>query len=462
MARRWVVSDGSNAQEVQADAAKVAVGGVVKPIKIACVAEGGVVRQFYPPASAASGADPRISWNTTALTVSQSAVDPLDATASITFNRSLGQYSYTTYPTGNASGSFLNPPLDGTAGDDTKYLIKVDQVSGATITGTLATWIDLNSAATLTWSLAETAVGSVTALANISIAQDDGFGSPAGGTTVVKAVTFLAEVTSISKIVWNTVQADLVEITEGVNADCILTFNPAGNATGSADTSGSFNVRWHTDTPALVDPSLFSVKTTLVSGDTPTGSALGTALSLDAVREWTLLATAGENLSCTLDVEVDTLPTSAPVVKRVTMNSNRAAVSTSNAWTTAQWQIEDEDIAGAGATITLGTDGVATGDADNAISPPFTENWNSAAPTPTDQALHEVRLTPVSGIAGSITGSAINTWLPLSSEVSWRVSIVPPLPRVVLSYVWDVEVRRIGDLSVTKRIYIDLGTEENP
>ena len=59
MARRWVVSDGSNAQEVQSGAAKVAVGGIVKPILKACVVENGIVRQFWPPLATAGG-DPRI------------------------------------------------------------------------------------------------------------------------------------------------------------------------------------------------------------------------------------------------------------------------------------------------------------------------------------------------------------------------------------------------------------------
>ena len=320
MARRWVVSDGGNAQEVQADKAKVAVGGLVKDIRIACVAQGGVVRQFWPPTTSSSS-DPVILWTTDAITVSHSGIDPLDALALITFNRASGQYSYSNYPQGDTIDDYLNPPLDGTAGDDDKYLIRVDQVSGTALTGTLATWIDLNSAASFVWSLARDTVGSNTALANISIATDDGAGNPV--VQIIKAVTFNAEVTATSKITWTDVQRDLVEYKEGTDADCILTFNPAGTAVGDADTSGAFNDDWHVDTPAVADPSLFSVKATLVSGTAPTGSALGAALSLDVVRQWTLLATSGENLSCALDVEVDTIPTSIPVVKRVTMNSER-------------------------------------------------------------------------------------------------------------------------------------------
>ena len=127
MARRLLVSDGTLAQEAQPLALKVAIGGVVKRIKqMACV-ENGIVRQFWPPA--AGNADPRIAWNNTPLTVSESVEDPADSFATITFNRSLGTYTHDNYPLADIGGTFLSPPLDGTAGDDGKYLIEIFTVS---------------------------------------------------------------------------------------------------------------------------------------------------------------------------------------------------------------------------------------------------------------------------------------------------------------------------------------------
>ena len=129
MARRWVVSDGTLAQEVSA--ARVAVGGIVKDITAACVAENGIVRQFFPPA--AGSADPSIKWTNTALTVNEYVVDPQDVSAKITFDRSLGTYTYDNLPGSDVTGTYLNPPVTGAG----QYLIKVDQVSGTALTGTL-------------------------------------------------------------------------------------------------------------------------------------------------------------------------------------------------------------------------------------------------------------------------------------------------------------------------------------
>jgi len=457
MARRWPVSDGTNVQEVQV--AKVAVGDVVKALTIVSVAEGGIVRQFWP---ASGGEGNAIIWDTTPITVAHSAIDPLDALAVITFNRALGQYTYSNYPMGDSSALYLNPPLDGTAGDDAKFIIKVDQVSGSVITGTLATWIDLNSAATLAWSLPQTDVGSSTALASISIAQDNGAGSPVSGTTVTKAVTFEVEVTSTSKITWNITQRDLVEIKESVDADCILTFNPDGSAVGDADTSGAFQDDWHTDTPSVIDPSLFSVKVTLVSGTAPTGSALGVALSLDLVREWTLLATSGEDFSCALDVEVDTIPTSLPVVKRVTMNSERSEDSATPVWTTAEWTLTDVAFPQALAltvdvTLAFPAGGTATGRIDNQNGGGVqeTQDWLPPGENPAE---YEARMTNVSGIDALLPPHISGTWYSLASGQTFVLEYFTlPASRTI---VYTASIRKIGDLAVDKVINIIIAGDD--
>ncbi|GAH01032.1 unnamed protein product, partial [marine sediment metagenome] len=287
-------------------------------------------RQFWPTVEPTG--DPNINWSTVPLTVTESVVDPLDSVASISFSRDLGTYTYKNHPSSDASGIYLNPAVSGAG----QYLIKVDQVSGTALTGTLATWIDLFSAATHIWSLDEAVVGELSALANISISQDNGAGSPVAASTVVKSVTFCSEVRDESKISWSTEPYNLVEIKESEDADCILTFNPSGWAVGDADTSGSFTENWHKDAPdpgnstiiardgstivdyaglALItsfDAAEYTVNATLVSGTPPegngannvinsadnvinvadnvvtVGSPLGTDLTLDQVRQWTL------------------------------------------------------------------------------------------------------------------------------------------------------------------------------
>ena len=712
MARRLLVSDGTLAQEAQPLALKIAVGGVVKRIKkMACV-ENGIVRQFWPPAP--GNEDSRITWNNTPLTVSESVEDPADSFASITFNRSLGTYSHKNYPLADAIGSYLSPALDGTAGDDGKYLIKIDQVSGSPITGipvgynpgqmtydgstgfyriqnlttsgnkvtaivrfnrssftgasseyflrvnggsnayqrpsiliissdhanaeirnkilisvknsagtiicqllstndmndgvdhlvffafdgdagtaifridgvdeddtgysgrvapttgTLETsavgdtsfgsaaytsilnayggtmgysgyreayltnyadfgtgaapteldesgwtewgaqpnfwnefgtmtlnqgsdgnmsvvgtitgpssppvvvWTDLNSAASFVYSLDETIVGALTALANISIATDDGGGLPVTVTIVTKAVTFNSEVRITGDIAWNTEQHDLVEIKESVDATCDLIFNPSGFAIGDADTSGSFNEAWHIESPnvlinAIIDrfantivdrfgntivsrSDEFTVKVVLVSGTAPTGSALGVELSLDEVRQWTLTAVSGENLTNALDVTVSDGVT--PVTKRITMNSQRTAPTTFNEWTETPWFLADIDAFNGYEEITFFTNGIANAQRFTAGTVQEAEEWHSEYPTPSDNSNYEVRYDHISGEVDLITGSAVGVWLSLSFQRSWRMPTSGGQHR---EYVGDISVRRIGDIAVVKRVTSDVG-----
>ena len=327
MARRWVVSSGTNAVEIFT--AKVAIGGVVKSITKAACVELGIVREFFP--TAAGYNDSRITWTADAITIKQTAVFNNPSSALINFNRSLGSYYYNNAPSADVTGIYLNPPVTGAG----QYLIRCDQVSGDALTGTLATWIDINSLSEHEWSLDRSPEGTSNAVANISIAQDDGVGAPESATTVVKSCTFISEVTGAGFISWNSTQADLVEIKEGEDADCVLTFNPDGFAVGEADTSGAFTQSWYVNAPVVPNPEEYTVQFDLISGTTPTGT-LGSPLTLDVSRAVTLLATTGEDLSCELDVTVDNLvPVGSGVTKRVTMNSVRSAAESSNVWTTA-------------------------------------------------------------------------------------------------------------------------------
>lgn len=446
MAQRWVVSDGTFAQQVSA--ARIAIGGVVKDIPAALVSHEGFARKFFPTAGGL--ADSRIVWDTTALTVTKTAIDPEDSSAIITFNRDTGLYTYNDSPDADVSGVYLNPPVTGA----NQYLIKVEQVSGTALTGTLGSWIDLNSAATHEWSLDQTVVGLLGAVGDISIAADAGGGVPDLATIVTKAVTFSSEVTAGAGIAWSDVARALVEETESVDADCDLIFNPDGSCVGSADTSGAFNENWHSDAPSPAAPGDFTVNATLVSGTAPAGSALATNLTLDTVRQWTLLATSGEDLTCALDITVSDGVDS--ITKRVTMNSVRSSDASDNTWTTTQWQLVDTDTSAPVGTVNINADGSATGTIESPPQTEETEAWNSASPAAPDPEDYEVFLHNVAGLAGLIAGSDIETWIPLSVNRSWSVTITSGLYR---EWVWDISIRRVGRVAVTKRVYVDLGTE---
>lgn len=474
MARRWVVAIDGYARE--ATSAKVSYGGVVKSITSAVCVENGICRQYWPPAGGL--AQPRIRWTTTALTVSESVADPLDAAATILFTRDTGIYTYDNFPNADVNSSFLNPPLSGLVADDGKYLIRIDQVSGTALTATLATWIDLNAASSVFVTLDNLSTGTLTAVANISIAEDDGAGSPASGTTVVKQVTFNSTVTGAvpdpNYITWGTTQRDLVEIKEAVDADCILTFNPAGFAVGDADTSGSFNEEWHTGSPIVGDPENFTVQVDLISGTVPSAATvnvnngldnvingtdnvvdvgLGVPLTLDAVREWTLTATSSENLSCALDVTVDDLvPVGNAATRRITMNSQRTQAVSTNVWSsTPEWVLNDlwdSGVGPAGCYIDMQTDGTVVGSANNLIIN-YSEDWVSDAPTPADPENYEGRINLIEGTTTGVTG-VLDTWFTLPN-LSWAFeSTTVGLTRWVV----DVLIRRIGGIAVTKRVTI--------
>lgn len=455
MAKRWCVSDGSNVIEF-ADA-RIAIGGVVKTISAACVAHEGIVRHFWPPA--AGLADSNIKWTTDALTVTQQAIDPLDSYASITFYRDSGEYIYKDFPEADVISAYLSPPVSGA----NQYMIMVHQVSGTALTGTLDTWIDLNSAASHTWSLDETAAGSLSAVAQISIAQDDGAGSPVYSTMVLKTVTFASTVVSATDIIWSTLQRDLIEIKTTENADCVLTFNPAGFAVGAADSSGSFTENWHIESPSLADPENFTVYVTVISGTNPTGSALDTLLTLDQVREWTLAtAAAGDDFSCELDVTVDDLvPAGNDVTKRITMNSVRNTVVAEPAWTTTAWAATDAGFPQGAALdvfvyLTFDIDGTATLEMETtamSLTEFETENWfDTPPPTAGELNDYEVMLDYQNG-AGIQSPMVFGTWYRMTETRVFTVLYTTRLNNAK-TYRLYANVRKVGGTAIQKTITI--------
>ena len=396
------------------------------------------VQDTSPPAT------PPPEWTTDQILIKKWTINPVVAVAEIVFDLTTGFYTYSNHPDGTITEQYVNPPITASL----EYEIKVDQTTanGSTITGTLGSWIELNQAS-LTWSLDQASAGLITETANISI-------RPVGGTAVVKVAVFEAgAATSGSKNVWTTEQRDLVEEKEAVDATCDLTLSPNGTATGDADTSGSFNENWHEDAPDG-DPTGFTVRVNLISGDTPDGT-LGSAISVDQVRTWQLLATSGEDKSCALDVIVDDSIQS--VTKRVTMHSVRTVPPVDPpAWTATQWNLSDilwpQELALlTKATITFKTDGTATGEIENSNGGPVTqetENWHPDAPTPLDLENYEVKFEASSGV---LVGSpAVGVWHRLDVERVWEVEYATrPASR---DYTLTASVRAVGGAAVDKSI----------
>ena len=455
MARRWVVAIDYVAQEVWK--AKVAVDGVVKPITSAVCAMDGVARQFFPTA-AGSLPPQRIVWTSDALTVTDIVANPLDAAATITLTRDSGTYQYSNDPNADGFGTFLNPPLSGEVADDGKYLIKFDQISGDTVSMPVSAWIDLNDTNLQSATLSNLLGGDSSGVIDISIAEDNGAGSPESGTTVTKRVTFIANVTAETYINWSNSQNDLVEIKSGEDADCVLIFNPDGSAAGQADTSGSFTENWHVNAPTVVDPENFTVTATLVSGTAPTGSSLATILTLDEVRSWTLTATEGEDLSCELDVKVDDLvPAGNDVTKRVTMNSVRSTPIPEPDWDTTAWSCTDAGFPQSvglliDVHLTFAADGTAKLEAES-NSMPLTEfetgTWLSGFSG--DLNDYECMIQNING-GGITTGQTEGQWVRMAEVFTVEYTTLTQ----ARTYTFDANVRKVGGLATTKVITVDI------
>jgi len=71
----------------------------------------------------------------------------------------------------------------------------------------------------------------------------------------------------------------------------------------AANSSGAYTVAEQWDSiPATVGS--YEARATLVTGDTPSGSALSTWLTLSADQTWQLFASPGNAFSCTLTIEI--------------------------------------------------------------------------------------------------------------------------------------------------------------
>lgn len=446
MARRLLVSIDGLARE--ATGYKIAVDGVVKPIKRACVADQGVVRQYYPYATGDDEPDQRIVLSPNTINIREQAVSPATSSASIVFTRSNGTYTYNNYPNADVIEPYLLPALDGTPADDGLYLIKVSQVSGDALTGTLDTWIDLNSAETFTWSLDQAVTGTLSAVATISIAPNDGGGLPVVEEQIDKTANFTSTVT-LAALGWSDDEWNISEIKQGLDADCLLSFSPTGLAVGQGDTSGDYSQSWSGGIGYPPNPQDYTVLVTVVSGTAPTGSDIGVTLTLDQVRSWTLATDGEQILDCELDVEVH--DGVAGVTKRVTMHSEREDVNTDNIWQLLPAFVIGEDVLDpdAAVNIRMHPRGDVIGEAPG--WPLEIEPWHSEAPSASDPSNYEVLLSFISGIRPT-GGDPMDVWMNCGTQREWTWSVDSGVRRRSAS-MW-MRFRKIGEAYTEKLVII--------
>ena len=468
MSQRAVVSDGVIANDVVEY--RIAQGGFVHDIIRALVAIDGVALEYWPPQG--DGTDPTILFTTDEITSRGQSTAPTDAQAEINFVRDSGFYFYTDFPNPNISAQFMSPALDGTAGDDGKYLVRLDVVSGVFIGDATGVWIDINSDTQHRWFVEQSGVGVANGEADVTVAADDGGGSPQAGTEVVKRVNFIATVVGENDINWSSSPWNISELTEGIDANCTLDFNSNGTSVGAGDTSGNFNEDWHSGAPTPGDISAWTVQTDLVSGDAPTGDALGAALPLTSARNWTLLATSGEDFSNELDVTVsDGIDI---VTKRVTMHSARTDVANDLVLQTNTQTIIDT---GLNAAVTGGliikVNGQLVGSTNNsppaliaddifgALAEQWNEDWHAASPAASDSDLYEAQLVLVSGDEPT-GGAPLDVFINCQFELAWFWSLAAAPPAALLNGTVDLTMQLLGQPStaITKRVIVQVNVEQ--
>jgi len=448
MTRRLAVSDGNTVRDVVDY--KVAVDGKVKDIIAAAVVDKGIVRKYWKPWTDPTAPEQRIVWDTTEIYVRDHAYYNLTVVSKIGFTRSNGVYTYDSHPEHPKFAQFIAPPLDGTPDDNGKFLIRAKQVSGTALTGVMDTWIDLNVAATVQWSLDHTGIGDTTAIATIEIGQDSGDGTPITYTIIKKTINFYAEVTGLSGIAWSSLRRDLVEIKEAVNADCELVFAPTGFANGKADTSGAFTEAWAAG-PSW-DAADFTVHLQKISGDTLTGSPVGVDLPLHVAQSWKLEAAAGEDKSCEMHVSV-AMTGGAVASKIVSMHSKYDPVDPPipPVWEGDEWNLSD---VGHGQVLASNvfahaifqTDGTAIGRIDNSNYDAIqeTDTW---LPVGENNADYEVMIQSVAG-STLITSHTYGVWYSLANEQHILFEGIT-LPKIK-HFSYTLSIRKVGSLAAVR------------
>lgn len=444
MTKRVAISKDGFVEDV--NPVRVAVDGFVRTIGRALVAKDGLAREFYPT----DDVDPnQIFWTAAPEAGSDIEIVPTTAQVFLELVVASGQAFLTKNGVTTFIGYFLRPPTTSTG----QFLVRVDVNSGSIIGDTTGAWLDIHVSGpgkVWSWQIDQATVAFSTADIDVSISQDSGGGVPDAGTTIVKNVTMYAEQVG-DDLRWSEVKRNLDSTTINAVAECELRFETDGNAFGEAVTSGAFTEQW-SDGPNAA----YTVQVDLISGTAPTGDALGAPLTLDQLRLWELIALAGEDLSCTLDVTVDG-GAAGSTKKAVTMHSMRTDTDSSVVWTTTPVDIIQTIL---GEPLTLDLVSLTTGIGEfqlqgDPASPP--EDWHSDAPSPLDQTDYEVRLRRISGDLPE-GFDVVDTWLNAGTGRRWRWQITTGGGVQNRTAVVEWGYRRLGEsgTEVLKIVTIDV------
>lgn len=310
----------------------------------------------------------------------------------------------------------LAPPPRGTG----VYLWKFDIISGPIVADDpTGSWVDVFSEGTLgikSYRMPNTTrvPGQVLGQAQVTLALDDGGGSPEAGSEVVKTVYFIAEITGsnfvLSKEPWALEDYRINEaayVSIVVGNDGVL----RGYEHGIEILKETYAVTWGENFKVQLNPT----------GDTLKGDQVNKWLSTDVDRSWEL-----SRIVDGLSQNVSTLFMTdgvRTITKQITLNAEYATESAdsdiSDEWTRYDKlevlvQTYNGQTAQAAVVFWAYSDGTI-----NAVSqtpgtnqmPDFPQDWNVNAPTVSDPENFEIRCTKVSGgIGTSEPAGILDVW----------------------------------------------------
>lgn len=445
----------------------IALDGVVNSIAEGYVAEGGVVRQFWPPTVEDGNGIVLTTDTEESYATKEVGQGPVDALCS--WNCRTGQLVLSNEDEFKFV-SVLAPAPRGAG----QYLIRVELVSGDVLLEfPSGEWHDVYEYGNLGifsnyLRNGNTVQSVVSGEVTVSIAIDDGAGDPVLSTVVSKTVTLKAEIIG-DNLSWTTAPWSLSSVRVNEYAAVAILTVPSGFGfeneafiTGNTwqDLEG-FNDNYNEvirEIYAVEWGPQFTVQVDVISGSV-SGSETGVVLSTDVTRLWEVTAPDPlDDNTATVNVTISDGVSS--VVKQVTMRAAQLTEQTepgsdlSDEFTRFDaiadiWEdFDNPPPPVARLTLTVNTDGTinAVGLADGQLLN-FPQDWNINAPNTTDSLNYECRLTSVGD--DLYTGSSpTGLWMNLYQPYSWSLyADTSEFPRqlVVRSEAdWTLEIREVG------------------
>ncbi len=453
----------------------IALNGKSNRVVRALVADKAVSREFWPPTVATCNplvltTTEETSWDIKAIN------DPLGVPKAICdFDAATGRLTLSVNDGTTRFVQVVNPAPRATG----IFVFRVDVISGNVVGSPVGLWtdvLDLGTTGVFPYSVSNITnnVGQELGSIDFSIAEDDGAGMPLAGTTVVKRINFIAELTgtnlTMTTIPWN---LQCIKVQENAIVHVLTT--PI-EAEGEAFITGNeCNLEVRREVYAGQWNPSFMVQMDVVSGTVPQGPAAGVLHTTDVRRTWFIAATVdGEDFTSVIDVTITDGTDS--VTKRISIHVQRTDESGGAGDISPEFtrfdSIKDFFVQPDEQTplqdtlteISFLSDGTVTARTSAGPYVNFPQNWNDNAPNVVDPENFEIIALQLQG-DDIPDGSILNQWLNLSAARTWGYEVLAsefgpnPIREIIEFGEFTFSIREVGrpETALTKRIFMQCG-----